>query len=728
MDTITDTPMKRRKTETGHITPSLSYDSQDDSGDNLFDNYETIATIPLPRRFGQETPILSSSPVRHVTQPTQIIEQTPTRVTHTGHEKSIVQVAASSPVKTTSTTSPISTKLGGRLAYTMAPPGTTFRQPLGVRKSLEKTKVIDISDDEGIKYQGGSSDDDSQRSRRINIKPSTFIQRAQKMQAAARLNSTPKSNDSSLFKEITSRSYYEPLEAGKMGKTGSDFSGSVYDPRNRNQNNTTSKISVHKRSADHMNDSKRSPSRPVKQVRQTGPARAQPPVRYVTLDDVEDYQIRQKISRMQIVLPNKPVQSLFDGLRARGMNENDALEYLSAQDQQILDVVEISDSESGLRGSPSRPQEVQAKQPAKPTAKQQLKAANRTIQEKYTVQPAVRKVQAPISSPRSSVPLQRRRLVQGRKKRLSSPISSPPKDHTPPPRHSKPKFDDDSDSGIGSDPEEIMELDGKLLGFFNSCSAADLADIAAVNEEVALRVIAKRPFKKLDEVRKLSTDVPQAQSVKRKSTKRPYGEKIVDTCQTMWTGYEAIDQLVKRCEALGKPLADEMQKWGVDVYGSSKSGELEIVEIDHVETGDKADQQLRDSGIGTPTSSTVSGDEEAVVDTQDSLLTRRKTRNSNFFAQPSSMGEGVLLKNYQIVGINWLSLIFDKELSCILADDMGLGKTCQVIAFLAHLLEKGIKGPHLVIVPGSTLENWLREFQQFCPTLRVMPYYGRIAV
>jgi SNF2 family DNA or RNA helicase len=34
---------------------------------------------------------------------------------------------------------------------------------------------------------------------------------------------------------------------------------------------------------------------------------------------------------------------------------------------------------------------------------------------------------------------------------------------------------------------------------------------------------------------------------------------------------------------------------------------------------------------------------------------------------------------------------------------MGLGKTCQVIAFLAMQLEKGDNGPHLVVVPSSTI-------------------------
>ena len=33
----------------------------------------------------------------------------------------------------------------------------------------------------------------------------------------------------------------------------------------------------------------------------------------------------------------------------------------------------------------------------------------------------------------------------------------------------------------------------------------------------------------------------------------------------------------------------------------------------------------------------------------------------------------------------------------------GLGKTVQAISFLAHLSETGEKGPHLIVVPASTL-------------------------
>ena len=45
---------------------------------------------------------------------------------------------------------------------------------------------------------------------------------------------------------------------------------------------------------------------------------------------------------------------------------------------------------------------------------------------------------------------------------------------------------------------------------------------------------------------------------------------------------------------------------------------------------------------------------------------------------------------------------------------MGLGKTIQTIALLAHLLERGVPGPFLVVAPLSTLSNWSHEFAKWC--------------
>ena len=34
-------------------------------------------------------------------------------------------------------------------------------------------------------------------------------------------------------------------------------------------------------------------------------------------------------------------------------------------------------------------------------------------------------------------------------------------------------------------------------------------------------------------------------------------------------------------------------------------------------------------------------------------------------------------------------------------------------------------GPHIIVVPASLLENWQRELQQWCPSLKVVLYYGK---
>ena len=73
--------------------------------------------------------------------------------------------------------------------------------------------------------------------------------------------------------------------------------------------------------------------------------------------------------------------------------------------------------------------------------------------------------------------------------------------------------------------------------------------------------------------------------------------------------------------------------------------------------------------------------------------------------------------------MKWVSTLFHIFLHWLIRD-VGLGKTIQVIAFLAHLKDIGKAGPHLIIVPSSTLDNWLREFSRFAPSLIVVSYYG----
>ncbi|XP_062606790.1 helicase domino-like isoform X2 [Saccostrea cucullata] len=85
------------------------------------------------------------------------------------------------------------------------------------------------------------------------------------------------------------------------------------------------------------------------------------------------------------------------------------------------------------------------------------------------------------------------------------------------------------------------------------------------------------------------------------------------------------------------------------------------------------------------------------------------------------------LREYQHVGLNWLATMYEQRLNGILADEMGLGKTIQTIALLAHLAcEKGIWGPHLIVVPTSVMLNWEMEIKKWCPAFKILTYYGSL--
>ena len=83
------------------------------------------------------------------------------------------------------------------------------------------------------------------------------------------------------------------------------------------------------------------------------------------------------------------------------------------------------------------------------------------------------------------------------------------------------------------------------------------------------------------------------------------------------------------------------------------------------------------------------------------------------------------MRDYQVQGLNWLVSLHENGISGILADEMGLGKTLQTIAFLGYLRHIcDITGPHLIVVPKSTLDNWNREFTMWTPEVNVLILQG----
>ncbi|KAI0094367.1 SNF2 family N-terminal domain-containing protein [Irpex rosettiformis] len=86
------------------------------------------------------------------------------------------------------------------------------------------------------------------------------------------------------------------------------------------------------------------------------------------------------------------------------------------------------------------------------------------------------------------------------------------------------------------------------------------------------------------------------------------------------------------------------------------------------------------------------------------------------------------LMPFQVDGVNWLCNNWWNRQHCILADEMGLGKTVQIVTFIGQIVKGFAEGysacPVLVVVPNSTITNWVREFERWAPNLRVVPFYG----
>lgn len=80
------------------------------------------------------------------------------------------------------------------------------------------------------------------------------------------------------------------------------------------------------------------------------------------------------------------------------------------------------------------------------------------------------------------------------------------------------------------------------------------------------------------------------------------------------------------------------------------------------------------------------------------------------------------LRDYQLTGIRWLSMLNHYGFAGVLADDMGLGKTLQTIAFLEGHLNDSTKV--LILSPSSLIYNWKDEFSKFTPELDVAVVYG----
>lgn len=709
------TPNKRRRVDVNAVDASnrRTWDALDDEdAEWTVDDFGTQATIPLAtqkrkllqypaEQFRADMSSMTARPTpqsrtlptqtqtfRHVTQPTQLLPQReiPNTSDVLVERSSPPLLSPPKPAPAPIQRAPFAKPRGGLLASSIGPLGTAFRPPLGVQSRPPPVEIPSDSDDDPPIHH---SDDEETQGLRSNIRPTNF------RKGGRGLDSTPNRSDKVAE---SPRARNDVLPAGGSTHFSNLMQSFAHNPR---------------RAADDSSSAYGSTSRPPRpQTIQIVPSRAGPVADiYQTLDDVPDRVLRRKIEGVQQVFPGESVQRCYDALvRSKG-NESDAMTWLSGPEEQAPTSDDHRDELGSLSPVAKRgvakslaDSQAQSSQPVR-QAKQSVQLETKTIAERYAQKP-VQPVVESLSSDEET-PKPRRRLQQGRKRRGSTPPSSPPVQNTalrvPRPKAIVIDSDDESDSGLGrGESEDVVEpvevaFDQRLLKFINECSPGELAELCAQPEDVVKIVLDQRPFSTLDAARAVTAPTKTGKM----SKARPIGERLVEIASQMWSGYDAVDELVADCERLAQPIQQALKGWGV---GASE-GELQLMNLD----------DAHDSGIGTPASSCPSDDVPAPQSSRKS--------KGKFLNQPENMGH-VQLKDYQLVGLNWLNLLWTKRISCILADEMGLGKTCQVISFFAYLQLQETDGVHLVIVPPSTLENWLREFARFGPSLHVRPYYG----
>ncbi|XP_071502572.1 uncharacterized protein, partial [Diadema antillarum] len=243
----------------------------------------------------------------------------------------------------------------------------------------------------------------------------------------------------------------------------------------------------------------------------------------------------------------------------------------------------------------------------------------------------------------------------------------------PTPKAKRRNYSDSEDEaesgGSESDYEEeevevTEEFRAQVVSFINDATVEELCSIDGCSKVKANRICSMRPFTSF-------TDV-----LERLDDYKGLGTHIVWNCEAVFEERSVMEDLLSRCVG----ISERIQKMVTAVISSNRD----------------------DVGGQSP---------DVSVEGQ---ITR----------QPYLLNDSMTLKPYQLVGLNWLKLMHAQAVNGILADEMGLGKTIQVIAFLAHLLEEGNKGPHLVVAPSSTVDNWARELNTWCPALEVILYYG----
>lgn len=146
--------------------------------------------------------------------------------------------------------------------------------------------------------------------------------------------------------------------------------------------------------------------------------------------------------------------------------------------------------------------------------------------------------------------------------------------------------------------------------------------------------------------------------------KKGIGYKVFETYMSVMEGYTSLDDLLAECEELGRGISKIVAKWaGAESLSTAPS---------------KAPSAVPSrAGSPQPPGVKLSADDAGIHLTQvsvadDDAASKEDPDLKGYIrSQPSLINPDVKLKDYQLLGVNWLNLLWNKRMSCILADEMG---------------------------------------------------------
>lgn len=157
----------------------------------------------------------------------------------------------------------------------------------------------------------------------------------------------------------------------------------------------------------------------------------------------------------------------------------------------------------------------------------------------------------------------------------------------------------------------------------------------------ANKIISLRPFKSVEDLEN------RLQQGRKRAGPAGISPRMFQDCVDTLEGYGTVDQILLDCERIGIEIRRTIAAWSKKGKGKEREDSL--------------------------TSHSSSLDEEVGTDGALSIVaisTASPTKGLVSKA-PSLLSDGVQLKDYQLMGLSWLNLLYTKELSCILADEMG---------------------------------------------------------